>query len=307
MKIKRYLPIIGIGLFIYILIRVGISQIIDEITKANLFFLLVAMFFVFAALITGTLKWFVIAHKQKIKVPFWEAFRINLMCFFYGFITPSKVGHIMRAGYLKKYNNQHLGKGVSNYVLDKMMDLFSLVFLAIVFSFTFRNLISINYFYFALIGLTFLVFLLIIFRKEYRSKSILKVFYRLIPKKMKGKVKNEFHLFYKDMPKKKYFILFFLFHVINWVVIYTITFFVGISLGINISFLYFLAILPIATLIGQIPITISGLGIREATMIKLFGLLGIIPAKIFSMSMITLFIAGIIPAIIGGFLVFKNR
>ncbi len=307
MRIKKYLPIIGIGLFIYILIKVGISQIFDEVIQANLFFLLVAMFFVFAALITGTLKWFVIAHKQKIKVPFWKAFRINLICFFYGFITPSKVGHIMRAGYLKKYNNQHLGKGISNYVLDKIMDLFSLVFLAIVFSFVFRNLISINYLYYALGGLALLISLLIIFRKEGRSRSILKIFYRLIPKKRRDKVKHEFHLFYKDMPKKRYFLLFLLFHVINWVVIYTITFFVGISLGINISFFYFLAILPIATLIGQIPITISGLGIREATMIKLFGLLGIGATKIFSMSIITLFLAGIIPAIIGSFLSFKHK
>ncbi len=307
MKIKKYLPIIGIGLFIYILIKVGISQIFEEVTQANLFFLLVAMFFVFATLITGTLKWFVIAHKQKIKIPFWEAFRINLICFFYGFITPSKVGHIMRAGYLKKYNNQHLGKGVSNYVLDKIMDLFSLVFLAIVFSFVFRNLISRNYLYYALGGLALLISLLIIFRKEDRSRSILKIFYKLIPKKRRDKVKHEFHLFYKDMPKKRYFILFLLFHVINWVVIYTVTFFVGISLGINIPFVYFLAILPIATLIGQIPITISGLGIREATMIKLFGLLGISAAKIFSMSIITLFLAGIIPAIIGSFLSFKKR
>lgn len=307
MKVKKYLPIIGIALLVYILAKVGISQIFDEISKANLLFLLVAMFFVFLSLITGTLKWFIIAHKQKIKIPFWKAFRINLTCLFYGFITPSKIGSVIRSDYLKKYNKNHLGKGVSNYVLDKILDLCSLVFLAVVFSFAFRNLISINYFYFAIGGFILLTSLLIIFRDKNRSKSILKIFYRLIPKKMKNKARNGFYSFYEDMPKKRYFILFFLFNVVNWIVIYTITFFVGISLGINLSFFYFLAILPIATLVGQIPITISGLGTREATMIGLFGLLGIGAAKIFSMSIISLFIGGIIPAIIGSLLIIKKR
>ena len=57
--------------------------------------------------------------------------------------------------------------------------------------------------------------------------------------------------------------------------------------------------MPIVTFVGQIPITINGLGTREAVMISLFGLLGIGATKIFSMSIINLIINGIIPAIIG--------
>jgi hypothetical protein len=124
---------------------------------------------------------------------------------------------------------------------------------------------------------------------------------------MKEKVKNGFNSFYQDMPKKRYFILFFLLNVLNWVVLYASTFFIGISLGIDISFYYFLAILPIATLIGQIPITISGLGTREAVMISLFGVIGISATKVFSMSLISIFLAGVIPALIGSFLIFKNK
>lgn len=305
MKIKKYLPIIGIGLFIYILTKIGISQTIQEISQANLFFLLVAMLFVFVSLITGTLKWFIIARKQKIKVPFFQAFRINFISIFYGFVTPSKIGGIVRAEYLRKYNSNSLGKGVSNYILDKVLDLCSLGFLAVVFSFTF-SLISMHYFYFAILGLILLVSALLMFRDESRSKKVMRIFYGFVPKKMKPKVKGGFYSFYKDMPKKRDFALFFVFNLINWIVLYTMIFFIGVSLGINISFFYFLAILPIATLVGQIPITISGLGTREATMISLFGLLGIGATKIFSMSMISLFM-GIIPAIIGSFLIWKNK
>ena len=305
MKIKKYLPIIGIGLFIYILTKIGISQTIQEISQANLFFLLVALFFVLISLITGTLKWFIIARKQKIKIQFYQAFKINFIGIFYGFVTPSKIGGIVRAEYLRKYNNNSLGKGVSNYVLDKVLDLCSLGFLAVVFSFTF-SLISTNYFYFSLAGLILMVSFLLIFGEESKSKKILRIFYRFVPVKKKNKFKKSFYSFYKDMPEKKHFVLFFLFNIVNWIILYTITFFVGVSLGINISFFYYLAILPIATLVGQIPITISGLGTREATMISLFSLFGVGATKIFSMSMLSL-VMGIIPAIIGSFLIWKNK
>ena len=308
MNWKRYLPLIGIFLFIYILIRIGIFQVLDEISKANLFFLLIAIFFIFISFVTSTLKWSVLAHKQKMNVPFKNAFNINLIENFYGFITPSKIGGIIRSDYLREYNDNHLGKGVSNYVLDKVLDLCSLVFLVVIFSFMFRSLIPISLFYYAALGLIFLVSCLIIFREENRSKLILRIFYRkLIPEKIKEKAKDSFYSFYQDIPKKSYFILFFLLNLLNWVVLCATIFFIGLSLGINISFFYFLVIIPIATLIGQIPITISGLGTREAIMISLFGLFGVGTTKVFSMALLNLFIAGIIPAVIGSFLIFKKR
>ena len=65
--------------------------------------------------------------------------------------------------------------------------------------------------------------------------------------------------------------------------------------------------MPIATLVGQIPITVSGLGTREAVMISLFGLLGIEAAKIFSVSLIGIMINGILPASIGILLMLRDK
>ncbi|MDP7521114.1 MAG: lysylphosphatidylglycerol synthase transmembrane domain-containing protein, partial [Candidatus Pacearchaeota archaeon] len=277
-------------------------------SNSDINFLLIAILLIFISFITQTLKWFTITKIQLTNISFIEAFKVNIMSMFYGFITPSRIGGIIRAEYLRKYNNNNLGKGVSNYVLDKVLDLGSLAFLAGLFSLMFKDLVSINYFYYSLSGFILIVILLMIFRDEKRSRSTLRIIYvKLVPEKMKEKVKNGFNSFYQDMPKKRYFILFFLLNVLNWVVLYASTFFIGISLGIDISFYYFLAILPIATLIGQIPITISGLGTREAVMISLFGVIGISATKVFSMSLISIFLAGVIPALIGSFLIFKNK
>ncbi|GBE20427.1 hypothetical protein BMS3Abin17_01168 [archaeon BMS3Abin17] len=308
MNLKKYLPIIGISIFIYILLKLDIYNVLKEISKANINLLLIAIFLVFLTFITQTLKWFSIARVQTSKIGFLEAFKINLISLFYGFITPSRVGAVIRAEYLKKYNDGKIGKGISNYVLDKMIDLCSLVLLAAIFSFVFREILSNNYLYYAILVFMLLVSLLIVFRSKERSKAILGIFYRkFVPEKIKLKLKGEFYSFYENMPKKRYFILFFLLNFLNWIVLYMSVFFVGLSLGIDVSFFYFLAIMPIATFVGQLPITISGLGTREAVLISLFGLAGVGATKIFSMSIISLLISGILPSIIGIFLILRDK
>ena len=126
-----------------------------------------------------------------------------------------------------------------------------------------------------------------------------------MPEKIKDRFRESFYSFYEDMPEKKYFILFFMLSVMNWIILYSISYFIGLAIGVNISFFYFLLFMPIVTAIAQIPITINGLGTREVVMISLFGLLGVSATKIFSISLMNLVLNGIIPAIIGMLLALK--
>ena len=88
---------------------------------------------------------------------------------------------------------------------------------------------------------------------------------------------------------------------------YAVSYFVGLSLGINLPFYFYLAILPLGTLVTLIPISINGLGTREATLITLFGIFGVESAKVFSMSVISLLFAGILPAIVAWAWVWKGE
>lgn len=305
--LKKYLPVIGILLFLYILIRLDISSILVAVSKANLLYLLIALFLVLIFFIFQTLKWHVIARKQKIKVPFWDSFKIDIISNYYGFITPSKIGTVSRAGYLKKYAGG-LGKGISNFVLDKILDLTSLAFLALVFFSVFREKLGVlSIWYFVAMFLVFVFMLIMISNKKWMKFFARIVYRKFVPKKSGKKARGAFESFYKDMPSKTFLSGVFLINLLTWISIYTINYFVGLSLGISIPYVYFLAVLPITTLVAQIPITISGLGTREATMIGLFGLFSVDPVKIFSMSLLSILITNIIPAIFAIFMTLKEK
>lgn len=304
---KKYLPILGIILFIYLLIRLGVGNVLKEIVKANPFFLLLALNFMVLYLFFQTIKWFVIAKKQKINIRFGEAFRINLISNFYGFVTPSKIGVITRAEYLKKYT-KNVGIGISNFIIDKVLDTASVFLTAIVFSFIFQDKFSFNLRTYLIAIFLFFAFALFIFQKKERTKFLLGFFYRrLIPKKMKEKTKNTFDSFYDGMPKKRYFIFFFFLNILAWMITYISTYFIALSVGIDLPLHYFLSILSIGTIVSLIPVTINGLGTRELTLISLFGIFGVEATKVFSMSVLSILIGGVLPAIISFFFLFRRK
>ncbi len=307
MKWKKYLPVFGILLFVYILIKIDLQSVLLEIQNANIYFLLIAVLLVFVMMLSETIKWFTIARFQNIKIPFNDALKINMIDNYYGFITPSKVGSVIRAEYLKKYTEGHFGKGLFNFIIDKVMDLSSVIFIAIVFSYNFKDKLDLPIGFFTALFLLF-IFGTLFFLKKERSEIILRIIYRkLVPHRFRSQAKSSFESFYDHVPKKRYFVLFFLLNSFNWVINYTLAYSVGLSLGINVPFIYYLSIFPLATLVSLIPISIAGLGTREATLISLFGLFGIVATKVFSMSLITFFIAGIIPAIIGASYAFAKK
>jgi len=296
--VRLLLSLIGISIFIWLLIKLNIVKVIQEIESVNWYYLTLASIFVMIFFVTQTIKWFIIARKQKINLSFGEAFRINLVSDFYGFITPAKLGSIIRVDYLK--NKGDTGRGLSNFVIDKVLDLSSLFILAIGFSFIFyEKIISSIYLYFIIgIFLLMIIFSLIFYKKSV-SKPFLKFVYRIfIPRKMKEKSRELFDSFYKEMPSLGFLFFALIINLVNWIIDYSAMYFMSLSLGIDIGFIPFLAVLPISTLVAQIPITISGLGTRELTMISLFGLFGVPAIKIFSMSILNIIITNIIPSII---------
>jgi len=302
MKLKNFFPIIGIIIFIFLLFKLDLSQIFEEFFNLKINFLIIAFIFSVLIIITQTLKWFVIARYQKIKVPFLEAIKINLIGSFFGTVTPAKIGGVFRSEYLKKYADNKIGKPIGNFILEKILDLCSIGFLAVIASLILTDILPIKS-WIQIIILFIFVLMLIIILNENLSRRFFsaggKIVGKMISLEVKNKIKGEFYSFYADKPNNKYFFFFFFINLLSWIILYITTYFIGRALGIEISVFYYLTILPVVTLISQIPITIAGLGVREVTMIGIFGFLGVEATKVFSMSLLGLIIGELIPGFIG--------
>ena len=78
------------------------------------------------------------------------------------------------------------------------------------------------------------------------------------------------------------------------------------AMGFHIELMYFVLFLPAVTLISLIPLSIGGLGLRDAAMVVLFGAAGISQADILSVSL-SVHIINTLLSFWGGILLIKNR
>lgn len=302
---KKFLPFIGLILFIYLLWRFDCQKIYQSILEVNVWYLLFLLPLLFLVFYVQTLKWNLILRNQGIKVNLITLYKIQLVGAYYASLTPAKVGNLVKIFYLKDRVSQSIEECSSSAIIDKILETITLIFLGAIGSFflidRFPNLYLQLIFILAIITLLFYIF----YSKK-RTRFVLKFLFNLIVlEKLKGRLRQSFHLFYDRFPCKRQLILPTILAIINWFLIYCLSFVVALALGIKINFFIFILLLPLAAMAGLLPITILGLGTRETALIILFQPYGLLPEKLIVMSVLSLVLNFILPALIGLILSFK--
>jgi glycosyltransferase 2 family protein len=73
----------------------------------------------------------------------------------------------------------------------------------------------------------------------------------------------------------------------------------GRAVGMDPGLVYFICFQPVAAIIAALPISIGGLGVREGTLVGLFGGIGVAPKLSLAMSLLG-YVAGIMASLLGG-------
>jgi ubiquinone/menaquinone biosynthesis C-methylase UbiE len=146
---------------------------------------------------------------------------------------------------------------------------------------------------------------LIFFLKKEKSKI---VFSKLIQTRIFASVKDRLagslDSFYEDIPKFKDVILPFLLSLAGWIFRFTELYLISKLFSIDVPFIYFILIIAVANVIASMPISIYGLGTRDASLITMFLAFGIIPEKIISLSLFWFAVIWLTPSIFGAFVTF---
>jgi uncharacterized protein (TIRG00374 family) len=121
-------------------------------------------------------------------------------------------------------------------------------------------------------------------------------------------MKDPIESFYEDLPSLKSLLLPFLVSFFSWVVFYTELYFIAQLFNIYIPYITFIFMLAIVSSIAIIPVSIYGLGTRDATLVALFSLYNIPPENSISFSLFWFTIFLITPSIIGAFItILENK
>jgi uncharacterized protein (TIRG00374 family) len=253
-----------------------------------------------------TIKWHRLAVPLKIKSNFWQLFRLNYIAVFYSSFLPGQASGELIKGIKMSHSEESKQTVWIPIFIDKITNVlivFIIGFVAVLFDSTLRQ----DKYILGIVSLSTLLLsiITIILFSENTEKivSALKEILISIMKKfnLKTDLIKSLSLNYFEKYKKHDFLMI---ETLLWSILIKLPHIfafhlLALSLNIDLNIAqsaWFFAILSIAVII---PISFSGLGIREGTSIFSLSKLGVDSASALSLSLLV-FLNGLIVAIIGG-------
>lgn len=244
------------AIFVIIFQKINFYDVISVLIGANKIFLLLSIVPLGVSLYFNALRWQSILHAIGYEITLEECFVIFMAAIPFSSVTPSKSGDIIRAYYLK--NKIPIAHTVGSVITERIFDLVVLFFF---------SLIGI-YFYgaheFALILILF-IFLFVLF-----ITFTFKISKLPIPQTWSLKIESFFISIKNLIENRRILFSVILFSFFIWILAILQTMLLFSALSITVPPFFLIGTLPIAILIGMIPVTLGGMGTRDAAIIFLF-------------------------------------
>ena len=273
---KNYIRFIGIFIFLFILWSIDLTMLIQIIKNINFKFFIISILLNIPQLLTKSIRWNLLLKKQGINYSLFDSFMIFLNGLYLGIITPGRLGEFIRVVYMKQDKGISFSKGFSSVITDRLFDLYLLIILAAIGTWYFGLLGAIsNIFIFLLVFIILAPF--VVLNKKIMNYIILILYKVAVLKKNKIKIEESFDDFYRGINQLIGYNLFvsIILTIISYIIFFIQCYFITLAMDLSISFLDITLFMAISNIVSFIPITISGLGTRDAILILLFSLVGI--------------------------------
>jgi len=262
------------------------------------------------------IRWKYILRKLDINISFWKTLQLTFIGSFGASVTPAKIGDVLRGFYLSKWTDTKESASVFSVILDRVMDLISIgIFSIIALPFYFGGLDSIIKW--GIAGGLAIVVIVVFF--TFNKKIIKKIVFLLVRLKRKKNTEGKENEPNAIKYVEEYYSHLTNFNLRSYSTLSFLSFIFWILLGIQVSLLIFslsstimnlqntltiIGIMSIAAIVSLLPISLSGIGIRDFTITFLVYYSLLIQSEhAFSASVIQTVFNMLLPALVGGIFV----
>lgn len=286
---KLFTFIVSIIFLLMVFKRINYHDVLVTINSISLLGYIMGVLSFFVYLILKSKRWQMLLRYQGFNLSIRESFVLYNIGTFYGFITPGRIGDFGKVYHLPEGKRS---KAIWSVIYDRVLDIMVLVILSIFAINFFRKIIIIDltnivklFFY----GGTFLFLVIliigIIYGRHYKkdiqisSHDSSYVFVRLYA--LKERVHTGYHLV--CMKKNG---LIFVVTILFWIFLFGTYYEFAWLLGIILNIRTFVFVVSLVMLLSNLPISFSGIGIREYSFVLLLSVFGIDEQKAISLSVL---------------------
>lgn len=307
MKFMRYLPIIGIALFIYIIWSTGPQNIIEVLKKINPYYFFAAVASGIVIAVLRAARWKIIIDSYDKAPPLKECTLYWLIGYAIGLITPGKLGDFTRALYLRESQSISFGRSLATVVMDRVLDIFILFCLLFIGLSKYSG--DLYRYYSGILLIAFAILAFVILRKNMGDDFIKTTLDHVIPENARLRINLNFYEFKKGInliiASKVRFVVAISLSLIAWIGDTLTYYFLALALNLQIPYLHMIFVVPAIVFVEILPISISGLGTRDAALIYLLSYNSIHPEMAISLSL-SILITNYFLGVLGILLWFKK-
>jgi len=311
-KLSYLLPFFGLALFVYIVAKTGLDNIIEVFASADVKLLALAPLIIFVIIILRGLRWQALMRVVGIDYSLWKSTSVWTIGFFAASVTPAKAGDAVRALYVQEDTGRTFGEAFLTVFIDRLCDLLLILGLGVVsvllFSRYYIEFPSTWIIVFATLAVGVLVYLAM--NRRLMRRLLKPLFELLVPQRYKEMFSLNFHTFYDSLTHygrdRKTIVIALVLTVAAWALVFLLAWYVTLIIGIDVAPEYMFLIMPVITLVELLPISVSGLGTRDAASIYFFSLVGVSSAAAVGFSIGYLFIGNYLLAVAGFILWIKH-
>lgn len=273
---KKYINLVGLFLLIYIILRLDIRQLKGVMLNIKLEPFIIAVLLNIPHIFIKSLRWNILLRMQNIQFNLLQSFSIYMSGLFISFITPGRLGEFIKVLYLKSEKSINISLGLTTVIADRLFDLTLLIFLAIIGTWK-LGIINNLFLQLLLCILIFIVIFIILLDKGIVEKTFKFLYNFSIIGKNKNNINKGFQDFYDGIHRLNNHKLIYalVLTCFSYLILVIQAFLLTIAIKVEISFLNICFFMALSSVVTFIPISISGLGTRDAMLIYLFSIINI--------------------------------
>lgn len=261
----------------YLLSETEFSAVFASLKSADPFWLLLSFITLGIGKILTSYRWQVLLKAQNIDISLKFLIGSVFVGQFFNSFLPTTIGGDAMRAYDTAAQSKESTKSVMSVFADRLIGVFALALLAIVaLIFGYFNNEDVSFY---VIPVLLVFFICSIGMALIFNDGLVKVMDRVLRSIKLAKLANKLNEAYqsihilKDKPRVLFIALIVsLLLQINVVLFF---YFIGVSLSLGVSLLYFMIIVPIAMVVLLVPFSINGIGIREGIFVFLLTELGV--------------------------------
>jgi uncharacterized protein (TIRG00374 family) len=284
-----FIKFIGIGIFVFIFAKIDFTNFIKIWKEISALFLFGAMLLMIILIIAHGIKWKYILQFFSVPVRFGESISIFWLGAFIGMVTPGKIGELLKIYFLDKTGHSRL-RAFLSVILDRFTDLTSLALIGIISTF-FVFKWKLNFVQCLLVIFIIGVVSFLAFSHKSRFYNVVQNFVNkfipILSNPFKKLTYENILVEWKQADKSSLWLALFLV-LICWFVYFLSRYFLLVSLSIPLSFIDMAACVSMSALFTSLPVSINGIGTREASFAYLFSFFGLTLEEAVAFSLIIL-------------------